>query len=147
MIDFSKFEIKKLKDVATFERVKKDKFYKKGTSLIQISATKGEIYFLESNKCSETKNVAIMCDTDILDPRYFNICLHANIGYFLNKYKEGINVKEKDIGNILIQVRNFETQKCLVDMFSNVDTQIEITERKINTISELKKLFLSDMFV
>lgn len=53
MIDFDNFECVKLEDVAEFGRAKAGYIYPAGTSTIQISATKGQIDFLEyTNKGS-----------------------------------------------------------------------------------------------
>ena len=83
-----------------------------GTSTIQISATKGQIDFLEYPREVPTKEVVIIPQNGI-EPKYFNLILQRNVDKFIAKYATGINIQEKEIGNFPIELFNRETQKPL----------------------------------
>lgn len=75
MIDFNTYEEVKLEDVAEYARAKKGWIYPAGTSTIQISATRGQIGYLDKPSEVHTKDVAIIPQAGI-NPRYFNIIMN-----------------------------------------------------------------------
>lgn len=93
MIDFHTFEILNLEDVAEYGRATEGHIYPAGTSTIQISATRGQIGFLDHPGKIATKDVAIIPQAGI-NMRYFNFVLQLNMDRFLNKYATGLNIKE-----------------------------------------------------
>lgn len=74
MIDFNTYEEVKLEDVAEYARAKKGKVYPAGTSTIQISATRGQVGYLNRSREVHSKDVAIIPQAGI-NPRYFNIVM------------------------------------------------------------------------
>ena len=74
MIDFESYEEFKLEDVAEFERAKQGHIYPRGTSTIQISATRGQVNFLFVDRAVHAKEVAIIPQAGI-NQKYFNIVL------------------------------------------------------------------------
>ena len=146
MIDFTSYEEVKLEDVAEFGRAKQDFVYPTGSSTIQISASKGQVGYLFEKSTVETKNVVIIPQAGI-DKFYFNIVLKKNIDEFMCKYATGINVQEKEIGNIPIQLHGFETQKAIAAAVREMDERCNEQENKIMKLNEFKKTLLSEMFI
>lgn len=146
MIDFKNYEVVKLRDVADFERAKKDKVYPAGTSTLQISATRGQIGYLETSGTVETKHVAIIPQAGI-DPYYFNAVLQKGVERFMQKYATGLNIQERDVGNFEICLHNAETQKVIAEIVRFNENQAEIIEAQIKQLKELKKNALANMFV
>ena len=54
----------KLPDVATYERAKKGKVYPKGCTLLQVSATKGQLVYLHEDQTVDSKYCVIEPDRD-----------------------------------------------------------------------------------
>lgn len=146
MIDFHTFETVKLEDVAEYGRAKKGHIYPAGTSTLQISATRGQIGFLAKRGEVPTKDVAIIPSSGI-NPKYFNIVLHKNIGYFMSKYATGLNIKENEVGKFPIQLHNTDTQKAIMDIFGFVEGQEQQTNREIENLTQLKQNLLDQMMV
>lgn len=146
MIDFKNYEVVKLRDVADFERAKKDKVYPAGTSTLQISATRGQIGYLETSGTVETKHVAIIPQAGI-DPYYFNAVLQKGVERFMQKYATGLNIQEQEVGNFEICLHNTDTQKVIAEMVMFSENQAEIIEAQIKQLKELKKNALANMFV
>lgn len=146
MIDFKNYEVVKLEDVADFERAKKDKVYPAGTSTLQISATRGQIGYLEAPGTVATKDVAIIPQAGI-NPRYFNIVLQKGVERFMQKYATGLNIREREVGNFEICLHNTDTQKAVAEMVMFSENQAEIIEAQIKQLKELKKNALANMFV
>lgn len=144
MIDFNTYEEVKLEDVAEYARAKKGKIYPAGTSTIQISATRGQIGYLNYPSEVHTKDVAIIPQAGT-NPKYFNFVMQKNIGEFMRKYATGINVQEKEVGNFPIQLHNRETQDAIVKMLDYAETQEQIAQQEIDSLKELKNTLLNKM--
>lgn len=146
MIDFKNYEVVKLRDVADFERAKKDKVYPAGTSTLQISATRGQIGYLEISRTVETKHVAII-PREGIDPYYFNAVLQKGVERFMQKYATGLNIQEQEVGNFEICLHNTDTQKVVAETVNFNEKQAKIIETQIEQLKELKKNALANMFV
>lgn len=146
MIDFHTFENVHLEDVAEYGRAKKGHVYPAGTSTLQISATRGQIGYLNEPGKVETKHVAIMPFAGI-NPKYFNVVLHKNIEEFLHKYQADINIQEHDVGMFPIQLHNVETQKAIVDMYSFIEREERQVQQDISNLMDLKKRALEDLLI
>ena len=146
MIDFTSYEEVKLKDVAEFARVKKDKIYPAGTSTIQISASLGETGYLDKPSKLNAKYVAIIPQAGI-NSKYFNIVLQKNIHQFMSKYATGLNIKAKEVGNFPIQLHNNETQEAIVKFVQFCESEEQKNKMQIEALLKLKKNFQATMFV
>ncbi|MCQ2569380.1 MAG: restriction endonuclease subunit S [Limosilactobacillus sp.] len=146
MIDFYNYETVLLEDIAEFERAKKGKVYPKGTSTFQISATRGQIGYLETAREVKSKDVAIFPCSGI-NPRYFNIVLRKNVDEFLYKYLNGLNVKEKDVGKFLIQIQDTEAQEAVVFAFNLLDQEQQRAQVELNNLKNFKQNMLNKMMI
>lgn len=146
MIDFTTYEEVKLEDVAEYGRAKKDKIYPSGTTTLQISATRGQIGYLEKPSKVHTKDVAIIPQAGI-NPRYFNVVMKKNIAEFMRKYATGINIQEKEVGKFPIQLHDVETQKAVADLFGYVEREEAIIKREISNLKTTKSTLMNKMFV
>lgn len=144
MIDLNTYEEVKLEDVAEYARAKKGKVYPAGTSTIQISATRGQIGYLDKLSEVETKYVAIIPQAGI-NPKYFNIVMQKNVEEFIYKYGSGLNIQEKDVGKFPIQLHNSETQDAIAKALGYVEGQEQIAQQEIDSLKELKNTLLNKM--
>lgn len=146
MIDFKTYEEVKLEDVAEYGRAKQDHLYPAGTSTLQISATRGQIAYLDRAGYIETKHVAIIPIAGI-NPKYFNFVLQKNIDEFMHKYATGLNIQEQEVGNFPIQVHGPETQKAVVMMLKRIDDKSDEISGEIAALKRLKSNMLSNMMI
>ena len=89
----------KLKDVATIERVKKDKEYPEGVILVQVSATKGQTIYHKGGT-AETHYVAIdVIDKERLKPKFLYHYIQHTIEPYLPIIRTGLNIQVEEIEN------------------------------------------------
>lgn len=146
MIDFNTFECVQLEDVAEFGRAKEGHVYPRGSSTIQISATNGQIDYLEYPQTVESKHVVIIPQAGI-NPKYFNYVLQKNIDVFVRKFKTGLNIKEQEIGKFPVELHGSETQKAVAKMLNYVDEEERRRQEEVDALTELKKTLLNQMMV
>ena len=146
MMKFNSYKVIKLKEIAEIERAQEQVIYRKGCSTIQISATKGEIGFLDFDSFVSSKNVVIIPNETII-PKYLNFILQKNISEFMTKYKCGLNIKKNDINEIEIELHDIETQKVVISLIENTDREIEEAKKELELFEKSKLYFLDEMFV
>ncbi|OHY53209.1 restriction endonuclease subunit S domain-containing protein [Lacticaseibacillus paracasei] len=146
MIDFSSYERVKLDDIADFERAKKGHVYPTGTSTLQISATRGQIGYLEHPSTIESKYAAITPMAG-LNPRYFNLILQKNIDEFMRKYMADLNIQLNDLRHFPIEICNYETQEAVARMVMFVGDKKAEAEHELAYLLELKQALLQRMML
>ena len=146
MIDFNTFERVRLEDVAEFGRAKEGHVYPRGSSTIQISATNGQVDYLDLPRMVEIKHVVIIPQAGI-DAKYFNYVLQKNIDVFVRNFKTGLNIQEHEIGKFPIELHSFETQKAISKMLNYVDDEERRRQEEVDALTELKKTLLNQMMV
>lgn len=88
----------RLKDVAFVERAKKGKIYKKGSIIIQVSATSGEHGLLESDGEVEAQFVVATLKQNIgYTSDYLFLYLGLIIPHWFHLRQQGLNMSFKDI--------------------------------------------------
>ena len=146
MINFYEYDELLLEDIASFERAKKGTIYPRGSSLLQISATKGQIEYLSEPSEVPTKNVVIVPQAGI-NPKYFNIVLQKNVDLFMTRYATGINIQEHEISKYPIQLHNRETQDAVVKIIEIAELKAQEAEHEIEVLKKFKKSMLASMMV
>lgn len=146
MIEFTTYEEVMLEDVADYERAKKGYVYPAGSSTIQISASRGEIDFLDKKSEVDSKNVVVIPQAGI-NRKYFNVVLQKNIKEFMSKYATGINIQEKEIGKFPIQLHNSKTQEVIAETLKRMDDQLQDKELAIVNIKEFKRAMLDKIMI
>lgn len=146
MIDFHTFERVKLGDVAEFGRAKGGHVYPRGTSTFQISATKGQVGYLDKPRTVEAKEAVIIPQAGV-DPEYFNIVLEKNAPLFMQRFATGLNVQEAELANFPIELHNVETQKAIVQIMRQTELAILTNQREQENNERLKKALLQKMMI
>ncbi|HFI0682445.1 TPA: SAM-dependent DNA methyltransferase [Streptococcus suis] len=98
----------RVKDVALVERAKKGRIYPKGTILIQMSATRGQMGVLESDGYVET-HYACICPHWSVDSDCLALALSLTINPWFARVKEGLNVTLEDIADM--PIHRWETKQ------------------------------------
>lgn len=145
-IDFHSYEQVKLEDVAEYGRAKQGHVYPRGATTLQISASRGQLDYLDYPREVATKYVVIIPQAGI-NPRYFNYAMQKNIDVFMRKYATGINIQENEVGRFPIEVHNTDTQQAVVKLLEYLDEQERIIQDEIDGLTKTKKAMLSMMMI
>lgn len=134
-----------LLDIATIERSKKNKTYKKGSILIQLSATKGQMIYLDDDTKVDSKYGVFEADKDKVEPRYLYYVLKMSMPDFLTRYQTGLNIKPEIFDSFKVKVhRNLEVQKIIVKILDSFNVELE--EKEIEKYKKIKEYHLDNMF-
>lgn len=133
-------------EIADLERAKKNKIYSKGDILIQMSATKGQVFYLEEDKTVDSKYAVITCKN--VDSKYFYYIVKDTITTFLIKYQTGINLQPEIFNYLSLQIHScLNVQKHIAKIFDKIDEEIKNEEMMINELKDFKKYHLNKMFI
>ena len=134
-----------LLDIAAIERSKKNKVYKKGSILIQLSATKGQMIYLDDDTKVDSKYGVFETDKDKVEPRYLYYVLKMSMPDFLTRYQTGLNIKPEIFDSFKVKVhRNLEVQKIIVKILDSFNVDLE--EKEIEKYKKIKEYHLDNMF-
>lgn len=131
-----------IKEVAQFERANERKIYRKGATLIQVSATKGEILQLEEDGDVSHKYVVVESKGQILPDYLFFAIKHAFPPFF-HKWKTGLNLQVSSIERLEIRYDDdIEVQKQFIQEIKAILKLKQAYEKEIKAYEDIKK----DMF-
>lgn len=131
-----------IKEIARFERANKSKIYGKGATLIQVSATKGEILQLEEDGMVESKYVVVESKGKILPDYLFFAIKHAFPPFF-QKWRTGMNLQVSNIAKLEIRFDDdVEVQKQFIQEIQAILKLKKAYEEEIKAYEDIKK----DMF-
>lgn len=134
--------IRNITEVAQFERANKSKIYSKGVTLIQVSATKGEVLQLEEDGTVESKYVVIETKGKILPDYLFFAIKHAFPPFF-HKWRTGLNLQVSNIAKLEIRFDDdIEVQNQFVQEIKAILKLKKAYEEEIKAYEDIKK----DMF-
>lgn len=134
-----------LLDIATIERSKKNKTYKKGSILIQLSATKGQMIYLDDDTKVDSKYGVFEVAKDKVEPRYLYYVLKMSMPDFLTRYQTGLNIKPEIFDSFKVKVhRSLEVQKIIVKILDSFNVDLE--EKEIEKYKKIKEYHLDNMF-
>lgn len=135
-----------LLDIATIERSKKNKTYKKDSILIQLSATKGQMIYLDDDTKVDSKYGVFEVNKDKVEPRYLYYVLKMSMPDFLTRYQTGLNIKPKIFDSFKVKVhRSLEVQKIIVKILDSFNVELE--EKEVEKYKKIKEYHLDNMFV
>lgn len=144
--DYKKIKLLELVDL---ERAKKNKIYEKGNIIIQVSASKGQIFYLNNNTKVESKYIVLICkNKKIINEKYLYYIINDQLQEFLATYQTDINI-QPDVFNYmeLIIHEDIQVQEHIAKIFDNIDEQIKKEERLLDQYQDFKKYHLDKMFV
>ena len=139
----------KLLDLVDIERAKKNKVYEKGNIIIQVSASKGQIFYLEEDTTVESKYIILTCKNNkIINTKYLYYVISDLLPKFLVKYQTGINI-HPEVFNYMELVINddIKTQEHIAKIFDKIDEDIKKEEELLKKYQDFKKYHNGKMFV
>lgn len=129
-------------EIAQFERANKSKTYSKGATLIQVSATKGDVLQLEEDGIVESKYVVVESKGQIL-PDYLFFAIKNAFPPFFHKWRTGLNLQVSNIERLEIRYDDdIEVQKQFIQEIQAILKLKKAHEEKIKAYEDIKK----DMF-
>ena len=139
--------IVRLLDVATVERAKVGKVYPAGSTIIQVSATQGQMRLLQEPSEVETKFAVIQPTDESVFPSYLYFVLEMVIPRFLARYQTTINIQVDAFKHLEFEVHNEpETQREIAEAFAKIDERIADEQRAIDRLKDFKSWHLDTMF-
>ncbi len=139
----------KLLDLVQIERAKKDKIYNKGNIIIQVSANKGQIFYLDEGTTVESKYIVLTCkDTKVINMKYLYYVISDLLPEFLAKYQTGINVQPEVFNYMELDIHDdIKTQEHIVKIFDKIYEDIKKEEELLKKYQDFKRYHLEKMFV
>lgn len=135
-----------LLDIATFERSKKKKTYPSGSILIQVSATKGQLIYMDHDGLVDSKYGVIQ--TDKVEPKYLYYILDMVIPDFLRRYQTGLNINPSIFKHLKFAVHDDRRiQKMIISILDSMQFGIENEKRQIDEWNKLKQYHLDGMMI
>lgn len=145
MNDFNKFKIVGINDIGVVERAKHDKIYKQGCTLIALSATKGEVEYLNEERKIDTR-YAVVIPNEENNSKYIYLSILQAFPEFIYEWKTGINLQFDKLQYLRFHLHDRVTQDEIVDKLDTVNRKEKDTRQKIRLWKELKKSFLEELF-
>lgn len=125
----------KLKQLATIERAIKGKIYKKGCTILQISASNGQFIYLDKDSNVEAKYAVIIPNPDI-NSKYLYFSIKSNLEKYLLKVQQDLNITLESLFELPVI---FHIDKISQMKIAAIFETIEKIEKLLQTIEELKK--------
>lgn len=146
-MDLRNYKKVNLLDLVDIERVKKNKIYDKGNIIIQVSASRGQIFYLNNDDVLETKYVILIPKTKKINMKYLYYILQDELPMFLEKYQTDINIQPEIFKYLDLYIHNdIETQKHIVNILDKLDERIKKEEELLQQYKDFKEYHLNKMF-
>nr|DAZ52451.1 MAG TPA: hypothetical protein [Caudoviricetes sp.] len=146
MVDFNDYKIVNICNIANIERAIKDVIYPAGCIKVLLSATRGQIEYMESAGLVESKYAVIKPIIDI-NRKYLFVSIQKQWEEFLYKYQTGINLQIGVFEHLKIYVHNKETQEYIADAFETLEIEMQKEMEMINEYKNMKKSYMGKLFV
>ena len=139
------YEWKKLTDLVKIERAKKGKTYKAGSIKIQMSATRGQMFYLATDQEVETYYAVMEPITEINTFYLFEI-LQEDTERFLSIYQTGLNITTDifDYWEVPIH-KKIETQNQFAKILYDMNNLISQEETAIQFYQDYKDFHLQKL--
>ena len=116
--NYKKFKITEVADI--LGRPKKNQMYPEGCICLQVSASKGELLYLDTSQQVDAKYVVIQPRHVI--PFYLYLMIEKAMPEFLYKYRQGLNISAHDIKHMEVVCHtDVETQALIAMMFTSIN--------------------------
>ena len=134
----------KLSEVADFERAKAGKEYPAGSILLQISATKGQLFFHRGGQVES--RYAVITPKGI-HPYYLYCAMQVKIESFMAKYQTGLNLQIDVLSYFTIDIDpSLESQRAWANAMLEIEKKEEQIQKRMALLIESKKFFLANLF-
>lgn len=133
----------KLSEIATIVRARTGEIYPKGSTLIQVSATRGTVGYLDKDS-AVGEQYAVVTPSDKVNAKYLHSMIDKGIHKFLAKYQQGLNVPFESIS--LMQIDVYKEHDTIGKNIEIIEREEIKVQKEIEILQAMKKRFLKDMF-
>lgn len=136
----------KLLDIASIERAS-NKEYCPGVTVVQVSATSGQVEYVDETKTIESRYV-VLKPCDKFDTKYFYYAVKNSASEFFYKFQTGLNMKVEYFKHMELYIEDdIDIQKEQVRNMEKIKHATLLSEQEINEVKEFKNTMLSKMFL
>lgn len=141
----SNYKFVYLNEIAEVKRATKGKIYKAGTIYIGLSATSGEVCYLERDGEIPTKYAAVEVDEEYNSFYIYNSILQFFPDFFA-KWVTGMNLQFSALAHLEIGIHDRKTQDEYAEMLKEADWLVYEHEHKVEYFKDMKKFYLAKLF-
>lgn len=135
-----------LLDLVEIERAKKGKIYQVGNIIIQVSASRGQIIYLD--KKQEVEPQYIVLKVNEVNSKYLYYLLEEELPRFLKKYQTGINIQPNVFKHLNISIHtDIQAQNYIANLMDKLEEDIKKEVLLLEEYKNFKKYHLDNMFV
>lgn len=135
----------KLLDIASIERAT-NKEYPSGVTIVQVSATRGQVEYVNEAKTIESKYV-VLKPCDKFDSKYFYFAVKNSADEFFYKFQTGLNMKVEDFKHMELDVEDdINIQKEHVKNMEIIERSILLSEQELSEVKEFKNIMQFKLF-
>lgn len=135
----------KLLDIASIECAT-NKEYPSGVTIVQVSATRGQVEYVNEAKTIESKYV-VLKPCDKFDSKYFYFAVKNSADEFFYKFQTGLNMKVEDFKHMELDVEDdINIQKEHVKNMEIIERAVLLSEQELSEVMEFKNIMLSKLF-
>ena len=136
----------KLLDIASIERAT-NKDYPKGVTIVQVSATRGRIEYVNETKTIESMYV-VLKPCDKFDTKYFYYAVKNSASEFFYKFQTGLNMKVENFKHMELDIEDdINIQRKQVESMEIIERSRLLSEQELREVKEFKNTMLSELFV
>lgn len=135
----------KLLDIASIERAK-NKEYSHGVTIVQISATKGQVEYVDETMIIGSHYV-VLKPCNKIDSKYFYFAVKNSTDEFFYKFQTGLNMKVEEFKYMELYIEDdINIQKEQVKNMEIIERAILLSEQELSEVKEFKNTMLSKIF-
>lgn len=132
-------------DIASIECAT-NKEYPSGVTIVQVSATRGQVEYVNEAKTIESKYV-VLKPCDKFDSKYFYFAVKNSADEFFYKFQTGLNMKVEDFKHMELYVEDdINIQKEQVENMEIIERAILLSEQELSEVMEFKNIMQFKLF-
>lgn len=135
----------KLLDIASIERAT-NKEYSSGITIVQISATRGQVEYVDEDMIIGSHYV-VLKPCNKIDSKYFYFAVKNSAEEFFYKFKTGLNMKVEEFKHMEVYIEDdINIQNEQVKNMEIIERAILLSEQELSEVKEFKNTMLSKIF-
>ena len=136
----------KLLDIASIERAS-NKEYCPGVTVVQVSATSGQVEYVDEARMIESKYV-VLKPCDKFDTKYFYYAVKNSASEFFYKFQTGLNMKVEEFKHMELDIEDdINIQRKQVESMEITERSRLLSEQELREVKEFKNTMLSELFL
>lgn len=146
-MELTKHKKVRISDICIWERAIKGKIYPAGSFCVQVSATKGQMMYLQRAQECESKYCVFQFTSDKYRSFYVYTMFKENLREFLTKMQTGLNIVPDIFWKYEIELHTeIETQEGIEKLLLSLKHEESKEEHYVSVLKDMKKYHLQKMF-